>query len=106
MNKKALSAEVISQWPEVLRDVEITAVPLEYLESLQIIFIEGNTWDIDIATHVRENNIDDLEQHLNELIAEYDDVIEHVEFQLNIKKVKRDITKKTTAFLKKQNKKR
>lgn len=102
MNKKPLSKDVISQWPEVLQDVEVRAVPLEYLKTMQIIFKEGRVWEINIAKHVKEHNIDDLEQHLNELLEEYEEVIEHVEFQLDMKKMKRDVEKTTTRFLKKK----
>lgn len=102
MKKKPLSKDVISQWPEVLQDVEVKAVPLEYLRSLQITFKEGRVWDINIAKHIRENNVEDLESHLNELMEEYNDSIEHVEFQLDMKKIKKDVEKTTSRFLKKR----
>jgi D-ribose pyranose/furanose isomerase RbsD len=102
VNKKPLSKDVISQWPEVLQDVEVRAVPLEYLKTMQIIFREGRVWEINIAKHVRENNVDNLEQHLNDLLEEYEDVIEHVEFQLDMKKMKKDVERASKGFLKRR----
>lgn len=102
MNKKPLSKDVIEQWPEVLQDVDVKAVPLDYLHNMQIFFKEGRVWEINIAKHVRENNIEDLETHLTELMREYEDSIEHVEFKLDVKKMKKDVEKASKGFLKRR----
>ena len=47
---KKLPDSVISQWPEVLSDVDIDVVPLEYLRSIRVEFTDGKLWEIDIDT--------------------------------------------------------
>ena len=96
-NKK-LPKEVISHWPEVFDDVEINAVPLEYLDSVRVQFNDGKIWDIDINTS--KNKVEDLEKSLDDLFEQYQDHIKTVDFRLNTEKVKRDITTRTKKFLK------
>ena len=95
---KKLPKEVISHWPEVFEDVEIDVVPLEYLDSVRVQFIDGKVWDIDINT--QKNKVEDLERSLDELFEEYHDHIKTVDFRLNTDKVKQDITNRTKKFLK------
>ena len=93
-----LPKEVINHWPEVFEDVEIDVVPLEYLDSVRVQFVDGKIWDIDINT--QKNKVEDLEKSLDELFEQYQDHIQNVDFILNTDKVKQDITKRTKKFLK------
>lgn len=102
--KSSLPTDVIDQWPEVFNEITVTAVPIAYLHSLRIIFKDGKVWNVNIAAHIKKHHDSDFEEHLEELIEAYEDVIEHIDFRLNVDKVKRDIIKKTNKFLK--NKKR
>lgn len=100
MPKKSnkLPQEAINHWPEVFEDIEIDVVPLEYLHSIRVSFVDGKIWDID----VKRNNqkVEDLEKSLDELFAQYSDSIENVDFRLDTLKVKQDITNRTRKFLK------
>ena len=105
MKKSQLPPDVVDQWPEIFNDVDVKAVPLAYLHSMRIIFKDGKVWDLNIATHAKRNNIEDLEHHLQELIETYEEVIEHIDFRLDVERVKKDIIKKTNKFLKTRKKK-
>jgi hypothetical protein len=95
---KKLPPEVVNHWPEVFEDVSIDVVPLEYLDSIRVQFVDGKVWDIGIDTG--KNQIEDLEKSLDELFEQYQDAIKNVDFRLNTAKVKEDITKRTQKFLK------
>lgn len=101
MKKKSLPKDVVDQWPEVFSEVDVKAVPLEYLHSMRIIFKDGKVWDINIASHAKNHGIDNLEEHLEELIESYEESIEHIDFRLDVERVKKDVMKKTRSFLKK-----
>lgn len=100
MPKKSnkLPPEVIKHWPEVFEDINIDVVPLEYLHSIRVSFSDGKIWDIEIDK--QKGTVEDLETALDELFAEYQEVIENVDFRLDTEKVKRDITSRTRKFLK------
>lgn len=104
MSKKSLPKDVIDQWPEIFSDVDVKAVPLEYLHSMRIIFSDGKVWDLNIAAHAKKNGINGLDEHLRELFETYEESIEHIDFRLDVERVKKDIIKKTKNFLKKPKK--
>jgi hypothetical protein len=104
VTKKTLPKDVIDSWPEVFSDVEVKAIPLEYLDSIRIIFDNGKVWDINIALYARQQGVDALKEHIQELLGNYDESIQHIDFRLDVEKVKKDVTKKTRSFLKKPKK--
>ncbi len=97
-NKK-LPADVIKQWPDVLKDIDIDVVPVEYLESIRVTFKDGKVWEIDTKKNSENTNI---EQAMESLMEEYEDVIKSVDFRLDTAKVKKDIKKRTAIFMKKR----
>lgn len=100
-NKK-LPEEVIDHWPEVLKDVQIEVVPFEYLDSILVTFTDGKIWDIDTQKAAQGKNNFNLDEALDEIFTQYEDSIVSVDFRLNVKKVKADVTKRTKYFLKKR----
>lgn len=98
---KKLPKDVIDHWPEVFNDVDIDVVPIEYLDSIRIGFIDGKVWHIDLKDP-KNQKTESFEDAIEDLFEEYADVIESVDFRLNTEKVKQDITKRTKQFLKKR----
>jgi len=97
-NKK-LPSEVIDHWPEILKDINIEVLPLEYLDSLLISFSDGKIWDIDLTKNPHGVN---MEEALESLMLEYEDAIVNVDFRLNTQRLKNDISQRTKRFLKKK----
>lgn len=105
MSKNRLPKDIIDKWPEVLNDVDVNVVPIEYLRQIEVTFEDDKTWVIDVNLADTENTeeiLDDLEESLDDLFSEYEDVISGVSFVLDVEKVKRDITEQTRIFLKKK----
>jgi hypothetical protein len=94
-----LPKDVIDHWPEIFKDVEIEAVPVEYLDSVQITFNDGNVWEVD--TKNNPENID-IELAIEGIMEEYEDEIAKVDFRLDTERVKNDIKKRTHLFMKKR----
>ena len=104
MPKNKLPPEVISQWPEVFTDVEIKAVPIEYIHSAHVYFHDGKIWQIDIDKQdiSGTNDVNAIENSLETFLAEYNDQISHVDFRLNTSKVVADVKKRTKSFMTKR----
>ena len=96
-----LPPEVVEHWPEVFEDLEIKAIPIDYLNSINIYFTDGRSWVIDIDEKYTTGS-ESVEDALEEFFDQYDDLIESVEFSLNAVKVKRDIQSRTKRFMKKR----
>jgi len=101
-----LPPEVIEHWPEIFKDIEIKAVPMEYITSVVVRFDDGETWEIDLSPESLDvegvDIIDVIEETLETFFEEYDEYIESVDFRLNTQKVIDDITKRVGTFLKKR----
>ena len=100
--KDKLSKGVQNAWPEVLGDIKVDVIPLEYLTSVRVSFKDKKIWEIDMESS-REKLGDDgvLEDVLEELFDEYEDAIEHIDFRLDTERLKYDVQKRTRVFMKK-----
>lgn len=95
-----LPPEVIEHWPEIFKDVEIKAVPIEYISSVIVTFDDGKIWEIELD---KENNpLEALDKTLDSFFDEYDEYIESVDFRLDTEQVIKDIKARTKQFLKKR----
>ena len=92
-------------WPGILDEIEIKYVPVEYISSVEVTFTDGNSWSIEIekaGEDTTEDEAQELEDSLESLFEEYEDVIEGVNFILDVEKVKEDITSKTKSLMKRK----
>lgn len=94
--------EVVKQWPEVFADVEVKAVPVKYIKAIQVQFLDGQIWLIDVDQKQIEANDTTVEDELEIFFEEYDDQIESVDFKLDTKKLIDDVKKRTRKFIKKR----
>jgi hypothetical protein len=100
VTNKKLPIETSTDWDEILEQVEIKSVPLAYVKSIIVTFVDGNTWELDVLKEDLE--ADDTEELLDSIVEEYDDDIDTIEFRLNMEKVKEDIQESTDKFLAKK----
>jgi hypothetical protein len=102
--KNKLPPEVIKHWPEIFNDVEIKAVPIEYIHSVHVHFHDGKIWEIDLDQQAlrSKGDVSKVEDSLETFLAEYNDEISHVDFRLNTSKVVQDVKSRTRSFMKKR----
>jgi hypothetical protein len=104
VSKNNLPPEVISHWPEIFKDVEIKAVPIEYIHNIHVYFHDGKIWQIDMDEQKIKgaNDLDGIENSLETFLEQYNDEISHVDFRLNTSKVVADVKSRTKSFMKKR----
>jgi hypothetical protein len=90
------------QWVEIFKNLELTTIPIKYLHSVRITFNDNKIWDIDVKKSKLNNDNTNIEESLYKLFEEYEDTIQDIDLRLDTKKIKKDIQKKTTTFLKKR----
>ena len=101
--KRKVSDDVVDQWPEVMDEIDIHVVPIQYMKAVEISFEDGKTWIMDLDhDKIEEGSAEELEESLEELLDEYQDSITGVNFVVDIAKVKADVTRRTKFFLKKR----
>ena len=97
-----LPKDVIDCWPEVFGEVKLHVLPLKYISAVLINFKDGKTWEIRVTADVKKEGWEAFERNLSELVKTYEESIENIDFKLDTDKVKKDIVKSTTKFLKKK----
>jgi hypothetical protein len=104
VSKNNLPPEVISHWPEIFKDVEIKAVPIEYIHTIHVYFHDGKIWQIDMDEQKAKdaNDLNGIENSLETFLEQYNDEISHVDFRLNTTKVVQDVKSRTKSFMKKR----
>jgi hypothetical protein len=105
VKKQSLPKDIVDQWPEIFNEIDVKAVPLEYLDSMRIIFKDGKIWLFRLKNKSKIVETDDFKENLETLIDTYRENIEHIDFRLDVDKVKKDIVKKTNSFMKAKKKK-
>lgn len=104
MTKKGrnLPKEVIDHWPEVFGEVKLNVMPLKYLHTVLVNFKDGKTWEIKITERTKREGWPAFEKNLSDLVKNYEDRVENVDFKLDTPKVRKDIEKETQKFLKRK----
>ena len=99
---KILPQEVVDLWPEVFEGIKINSLPLKYLESVSINFKDGKSWEVKLTAKAKKDGWNVFCNSLSELLLSYEDRIDDIDFKLNTVRVKKDIERSTSKFLKKQ----
>jgi hypothetical protein len=97
-NGKSFPKDVIDRWPEVFGEVTLNVVPLSYLHAVKVTFKNNKIWEIEIKQESKAN-WDSFEKHMREMISEYEDRIESIDFRLDTDRIKKDIERNTKKFL-------
>lgn len=98
-----LPPEIVDHWPEIFEDIEIKAIPIEYIKSINVEFTDGKAWVIEVDNDsITQNSPETVEESLSAFFEEYDNVIDSVDFNLDTAKVKKDIEHRTKRFMKKR----
>ena len=95
------SEEFIEKWEHIIRDVDVTEVPLECLKKI-IIRLEGRkqkTINVQLLKR-RGHEFDDIEEMINSTLNQLDNVIVDVEFIVDVEMVAEIVQPATDKLLK------
>jgi hypothetical protein len=82
---------LVAEWPEVFEDLYITSFPVGYVETILIEFSDGGLWEIDLTLHQFNIDIDGIV----ETIKDYKGNISNFKVNINMAKLKLDVTQQT-----------
>lgn len=97
-----LSKDFINKWSHLLSEIEMDDVPIEYIDRLELYFNDGrNPAYIDIQMMLESEQPWRLEKRITEELDAIDDVLDRVDFHLNLEKVVETVDGATKETLKK-----
>jgi hypothetical protein len=97
---KKFPENVINVWPEILGDIKLNVIPLVYIDSIEITFKNKKTWEIDFKRNLENSSLEKFELEIKNLLSEYEEDIENIDFKIDTHKLKKDVLKSTKTFLK------
>lgn len=100
--KQWLPKDISDTWPEIFEDIEYSAIPVEYIHIIDVVFKNKKVWSIEVEESLSYKSWTEFEIQVREMLNSYKDDIEHVNFKLNTEKIKKDISTSTTKFFRKR----
>ena len=90
---------LVKEWPEVFEDLYMNTMPVAYLINLRLEFLNGRIWEINVQEQLRDSDPDDIAEKLLNIFQEYRNDIKKIDFQMDIERLKEDISKSSKDLL-------
>jgi len=100
VSKSNTSNDKEEEWKDILDEIDIEYLPIQYISRIIIKFHDGASWDIDIDDSRKKQTQEEIEDSLDAMFEEYDDKIATIDFRLDLERVKYDLGKRVYRFLK------
>lgn len=102
MPKSKLSKDFIDKWSHLLSEIDMDDVPIEYIERMELYFNNGdNPAFIDVTRLLESNKPHRIEKILSKELEDIDDILDRVDFHLDLEKVVKVVGEATDDALKK-----
>lgn len=82
---------LVKEWPEVFEDLYMNTMPVIYLETVRLDFVDGRIWEIDVKSELAKQTADGIADVLVATLQEYKDEIKKIDFKVDIERLKKDI---------------
>lgn len=86
-------------WTEIFDGITSDVVPLKYVDSVSIVF--KNSRNVEIPVENLDKNWEKYHSIIMEFISHHEKNIRSVSYDINLLKIRADISKQTSKFLKK-----
>jgi len=89
---------LVKEWPEVFEDLYMNTMPVAYLDSVRLDFIDGRVWEIDVKNELTKQTADSIADILLNTLQEYKDEIKKIDFKVDVSRLKSDIASETNKL--------
>lgn len=98
---KKVNVSAREQWKKILREVDKDEIPIGLLLSIDVNLIDGTQVNIDIRELIKEgNDPDQLKKTLDKKFHDMDDIINDIDFYINIDEIAKTVQPITDEILK------
>ena len=89
---------LVKEWPEVFEDLYMNTMPVAYLDSVRLDFIDGRVWEIDVKNELTKQTADGIADVLLNKLQEYKDEIKKIDLKFYVERLKKDIVDSTKGI--------
>jgi citrate lyase gamma subunit len=76
----------------------MNTMPVAYLDSVRLDFIDGRVWEIDVKSELTKQTSESIADVLLNTLQEYKDEIKKIDFKVDISRLKNDIASETNKL--------
>ena len=96
-----LTEEFVDKWKSIINDVDITDIPVEYIDHMIVHTEDDSEYVVSIIDLLKQGTpASELEMALEDKMEEFEDDIMSVDYILNVEKISIDIQSTTDKTLK------
>lgn len=89
---------LVKEWPEVFEDLYMNTMPIAYLETIHLEFLDGKVWQINVTDQLSDSDPEIIADRMLETLQEYKNDIKKIDFKIDIEKLKHDIKNETNKL--------
>lgn len=93
VNQKT-TTETLDEWQTILSEINLKFIPTEYIVTAKLIFENGKILELDLST----KSYPSISHLLEDVKEDFDEAVVKMGFDINIDKVKRDVSEETTRL--------
>jgi hypothetical protein len=99
---KKITLNSSKSWQDIVKGVDKREVPIDILQAIDVLLVDGTVISIDIRKLIDEDGMDpiDIETMLDDKFNELDRYIQNVDFMVDIAKVVNTVQPETDKVLK------
>lgn len=92
------------EWEGVIDDIDIESLPIRYITELILNCKNNKRIVVDVPSLISQSpDLDQAAQRVNNIIREQSNIIENIDFKVNMSGLQNQVKKATNAFSKKVN---
>jgi hypothetical protein len=96
-----LSISTADKWKQILKEVEKLEAPISVIQTITVSLVDGTQVDIDVQELIAEGmDINNLEREINQKLYDLDELIDNVDFFINIDHIANTVQPITDTLLK------
>ncbi len=81
----------------------MNTMPVAYLIMLRLEFLNGRIWEINVQEQLKDGDPDEIAEKLLNIFQEYRNDIKKIDFQMDIERLKEDISSSSKDLLNSTN---
>lgn len=91
---------ISQEWPEVFEHIYMSGMPIRYIHGVELEFNDGRVWEVDISEQLPFSHENEIVERLMSALKEMATDIVGINFNIDIEKLKKDITDQTKNIMK------
>jgi hypothetical protein len=94
------SDEFYERWEHLLEDIEMIELPLKFVREINVNLMDGTVIKFDVSKMILDKlSTREIEYSIEEYLLENDDIVNNIDFHIDVKAVAEEVSGKVSKIL-------